>query len=109
MTLDMPSQERLRADVGRTFLLTESGGQQRAARLTGVYDSIPMSRRYCCYGAEFAVLDGSALPQAVYDLSIGEEHWSLLMAPIGPNSDGLFVLEAVFHYLLSQPTATAAS
>lgn len=107
MTFAMPSQARLQADIGCTFTLTIPDTLRVDVELAGVYGGTPMNSRYCCYSAHFAVLNGPPLPQALYEVSISEESWSLLLTPIGPGKDGRPLLEAVFHYLIPQPAVSA--
>lgn len=106
MTLAMPSQARLEADIGRAFTLTIPDALRVEVQLAVVHAGIPMNRRYCCYSAVFAAPLGAQLPQALYEVSIGEECWSLLLTPIGPDEDGRPLLEAVFHYLIPQPAVS---
>jgi hypothetical protein len=103
MTQAMPSQARLEADIGRAFTLTIPDALRVEVQLAAVHAGVPMNRRYCCYSAEFAAPSGAQLPQALYEASLGDESWPLLLTPIGPGEDGRPRLEAVFHYPIPQP------
>ncbi|MEE1889301.1 DUF6916 family protein [Pseudomonas carassii] len=94
----MPSFADLQQATGSHFQLWISDEQALAAQLLVVTEGPAMSPRHQRYAAEFALPAGTVLPQALFRLSPpGEQGWLLLMTPVGPDSDGRPVLEAIFH------------
>lgn len=105
MTSHVPTFERLQADHLKTFWLTAPSGERVAAELHAATPRVPMSERYCCYSALFALPPGVRAAQAVYAVQSEADVWSLLLTPVAPSSDGRALLEAVFHYLIPQVSA----
>lgn len=101
----MPGLERLRADLGASYRLTAPSGECVTAQLHTVEPGVPMSPKYCCYCACFALPHGVQWPQAVYTVQANTDAWDLLLAPVGRCGDGRVLLEAVFHHLLPQASA----
>lgn len=94
----MPTFVDLQHATGNHFQLWISDDQALEAQLLAVTEGQAMSPRHQRYAAEFALPAGTVLPQAVFRLSPpGEEGWLLMMTPVGPDSDGRPVLEAIFH------------
>ncbi|MEW9680101.1 hypothetical protein [Pseudomonas sp. TE50-2] len=94
----MPTFDELQQATGSHFQLWVSDDQALEAQLLAVTEGQAMSPRHQRFAAEFALPSGTALPQAVFRLSPpGKEGWLLMMTPVGPDTEGRPVLEAVFH------------
>jgi hypothetical protein len=104
--MNIPSFDRLRGDIGRTYLLAGPWEGQIQAQLNGVYEGVPMNRRYCCYSAELALPHGVQLPQSTCTVTAGHDSWPfLLLTPVGPSGDGRQLMQMVFHYMVPQAAA----
>lgn len=110
MNAQMPNFERLRADIGRSYVLDDTAaGGSVTVELVDARRGVPMNRLYACHSAEFALPPGVRLAQAVFDVWAGEECWpGLLLTPVGPGEDGRQRLQMVFHGLVSQDLARHA-
>ncbi|QNM97035.1 hypothetical protein [Chitinimonas koreensis] len=105
MNQTMPAKDELQAAVGRVFLISNALGASVEATLAAVYDGVPMNKRYCCFSAEFALPVGQAIASSVYGVSDGQSTWPLLLTPVGRDEEDRPLVEAVFHYPVSQPAA----
>jgi hypothetical protein len=109
--MSIPSFERLRSDVGSTYLLGAGLWDTPVpAELKSVKQGVPMDERHCCYSALLALPAGVDLPQVSCPVSAGGTSWPLLLlTPMRPDEDGRHLMQMVFHTLVSQaPSATPA-
>lgn len=108
--MNIPSFDRLRSDVGQTYMLAGPWPGFVPAELLGVREGMPMNRRYCCYSAELALPEGMRLPQSTCTVTAGPDSWPyLLLTPMGPGEDGRQVMQMVFHTLIPQAPAHATA
>lgn len=108
--MKLPTFERLIDGIGSTCLL--HGGWQGpvSVELVAAHEGVPMSPRYCCYSAEFALPPGMFLPQCICTVILGEDIWpDLLLTPIGLDEHGRQRMQMIFHYLISQAPAPASA
>jgi hypothetical protein len=106
----LPSLERLIRDIGSICLIQGHRQGAVAAELVAAYEGTPMTARYCCYSAEFALPAGVFVPQSNCTLTIGDDTWrDLLLTPIGPDEDGRQLMQMVLHYLIPQAQDANAS
>ncbi|MFV3307727.1 DUF6916 family protein [Pseudomonas sp. NY15181] len=101
--LPMPTQQALEQAKGMTFDLWVTPEQRFDVELLTVTEGIAMTPRHQCFCADFALPEGTWLPQALFRLALpGEDGWLVLMAPGLPDEQGRNVLQAVFH--MDKPT-----
>lgn len=105
----VPSLALLSAHCGEQVLLFTPGGDTVPARLQGVTAGVAMNPHYRCYSAEFELAPDTQLPQAVYQLRIGDACWPLLMTPVGFGGDRRGRLQAVFHAAVERVPTTEAT
>lgn len=104
--MSIPSLERLRADVGSTYLLAGPWEGRLPAELVAATEGVPMNKRYRCYHAELALPAGVRLPQLSCDVHAGDDVWPmLLLTPGAPHPDDARQrMHAAFHALIPQTT-----
>jgi hypothetical protein len=93
----LPSLALLSAHQGQPVLLHTPAGETMTATLSGVAAGRAMSEHYHCYSAEFELGPDTQLPQAVYQLRIGDACWPLLMTPVGLGTERRGRLQAIVH------------
>ncbi len=107
--MSIPSFDRLRADLGQTYLLSGPWEGLLPVELKSVVEGVPMNHHYCCYRANLALPEGVQLPQLTCTVTAGTDSWPfLLMTPIGPGKDGRQLMQMVFHSLISQAAQAPA-
>ncbi len=101
--MSIPSLDRLRTDLGRTYWLSGPWEGRLPAELKSVRERVAMDARYRCYSAELALPHGVRLSQVNCTVDSAGERWPmLLLAPIGPLEDGRQLMQMVFHSPLAQ-------
>ena len=108
--MNLPSLERLTRGIGSTCFIQGHGQGPVATQLVAACKGKPMTPRYCCYSAEFALPAGMFLPQSICTVTLGNDSWpDLLLTPIGPDVDGRQLMQMVLHYLIPQTQGAPAS
>jgi hypothetical protein len=105
--MSIPSLDRLRADIGQTYLLRGPWPGELPVELTAADPGVAMGPRYCCYHAEFALPPGMRLPQVSCDVRAGDDLWTmLLLTPGAPHPDDTRQrMHTVIHTLIPQAPA----
>ncbi|MCE5984715.1 hypothetical protein ABE525_06960 [Pseudomonas wadenswilerensis] len=104
----IPSRDELAQAPVQGFVLWLAADQALPLTLLQVLDGTPMSARYECYSAVFALPPAVRLPQAVYRLGgPAGQQWVLLMTPTLPEADGRHTLEVVIHRECQAPPQAA--
>lgn len=106
--MSIPSFERLRRDIGCTYLLSGPWQGELPAELVAADEGVPMNRRYTCYHAEFALPLSVRLPQVSCTVRAGDDAWQhILLTPGRPTDDGRQRMHTTFHCEI--PQASTAS
>jgi hypothetical protein len=105
----VPSLNRLRGDIGKTYLLSGPWDGPIAAEVRTADEGVPMNSSYCCYSAKLALPSEVWLPQLTCTVTAGQDEWFLLLTPLGPGSDGRQLMQMVFHCLLPQAAQAPAT
>jgi hypothetical protein len=106
--MTIPSLDRLRSDIGKTYLLSGPWAGQIPAEVKATAEGMPMTPRHCCYSATLALPIGVQLPQATCIVTAGQDEWLLLLTPVGPGEDGRQSMQMVLHYPIPQAAQTPA-
>ncbi|MBH3339815.1 hypothetical protein I5L51_11925 [Pseudomonas mendocina] len=95
---DIPSQEDLQKGLGHSWRVSWEGHTGVDVELVEVSPGKAMNPCYQCYDAIFRQPPGIDLPQYSYTLhSPTASSWWVMLTPIGPDDDGMRLLQAVFH------------
>lgn len=101
----IPSHEELAQALGQIWHISWEGHPGIDVTLTEVNQGRAMNPRFHCYDAVFRQPAGVDLPQHTYTLhSPNATSWWVMLTPIGPDDDGLRLLQAVFHVRTPAPT-----
>jgi len=108
--MNVPSFERLRCDVGRTWRLSGPWAGELHAELVDASEGVAMNKRHQCYHAEVALPVGVRLGQVSCTVRSGDDEWPWLLLTPGPPAadDARQRMHIVFHVALSQASAAAA-
>ncbi len=93
----IPTREFLDAHINATWELHHPQLAPLQARLVRVDDAGAMNKKFVCYSAEFALVDGERPHSLTYTAHCGEHAWPLLLTAIGPDEDGQELLQLIIH------------
>lgn len=108
--MSVPSLERLRSDVGRTWRLSGPWAGELPAELVDATEGVAMNRRHRCYHAELALPPGVRLGQVSCTVRSGDDEWPLLLLTPGAPAEGdaRQRMHIVFHVAIPQASAASA-
>ena len=98
----MPSKDFLMTQIGQEFLLADEAGNSIAVVLKAVDEGVPMDETYTCYSMVLLCPPGVQAAQATYRLSKEEQSWFIFMSPTRPEKNGQALLQASFHFPISE-------
>ena len=98
----MPTKDFLVSHLGQEFMLADEAGNSIGVILKSVNDGVPMDETYTCYSMVLLCPPGVQAEQATYRLSKEEQSWFIFMSPTRPEKNGQVLLQASFHFPISE-------